>query len=354
MKKTWMALVLAAGMISALATTAMPVYASADDGDGVLIYQETFDEYVDQADGEKTLSEIGWVAQTTADGAYHNPTAVLTISGGRLQVANTGNDSYYLMLTEEDMAAYSGKTVTIQYDVEYTTASNSSRYLCILGNYNGQNYNSFHFRNRGDGNNQAHIGGSWKTYDAVNAATDAYASGDDNTKGTSIAMRLLGQKLNTGEMAFSGVPVTIRYVLHATDGPTVYMKLAEEPESAFVCVSMPDANADMSIYNSWDAAAICFKVGGAQDGYVDNIAVWTGDGDFPQPEPEVVETTAEEIEPAEPSEDENGSEEGDGAVEDGGAVEKVKEPHTIVNKVAVWAVALFGGWVILKKEKERS
>lgn len=349
MKKTWMALFLAAGMLWAMA---MPVYASAEDGDGVLIYQETFDDYTDQTDGEKTLAEIGWVAQSKDDGAYYNPTAVLTITEGQLQIANTGNDSYYLMLTEEDMAAYDGKTITIQYDVTYTTAGNSSRYLCILANYNGQNYNSFHFRNRGDGNNQAHIGGNWKTYDAINAATDAYSGGDDNTKGTSIAMRLLGQKLDTGAMAFSGVPVTIRYVLHATEGPTVYMKLAEDSESAFVCVSMPDAGADMSVYNSWDANAICFKVGGSQNGYLDNIAVWTGDGDFPQPEPEVEETVAVETEPTEPSEGEPA--EGDGAAEVDAEAEKVKEPHTIVNKVAVWAVALLGGWVILKKEKERS
>jgi len=351
MKKTLIALFLVVGMIAAMA---VPAFASEKNGDGVLIYQENFDAYADQPDSNKALEQIGWVAQTKEDAAYSNPTATLTISGGRLEVLNTGNDSYYLMLTEEDMAAYTGETITIQYDVEYTTASNSSRYLCILANYNGQNYNSFHFRNRGDGNNQAHVSGSWKTYDAIDVTTDVFAAGDDASKGTSIAMRLLGQKFSANTMAFSGVPVTIRYVLHATDGPSVYMKLADDPESAFVCVSAPDVNADLSVYNSWAANAICFKVGGAQNGYVDNIAVWTGDGNFPQPEPEVEETTVAESDPTEPSEDTPAEGESDGADEGETKPEKVKEPHTIVNKIAICALALFGGLVIVKKGKERS
>lgn len=352
MKKTWITLLLAAVLLCA---AAMPSYASEQDGAGVLIYQETFDSYTDQTDTAQVLAQIGWTAQTRADGAYTDPVAKLMLSDGRLEVANTGNDSYYLMLTDEQMRQYAGQTITIQYELTYTTAANTSRYLCILANYSGQNYNSFHFRNRGDGNNQVHIGGSWRTYDAANPVTDAYASGNDGTNGSSIAMKLLGQKLNSNVAAFSELPVTIRYVLPATGGPSVYMKLAEDGEDKFVCVSVPDAAADTTTYGSWDAYAVCFKVGGAQNGYVDNIAIWTGDGDFPQPEPEVSETETDsgEVAPSEPAEPSapDADAEADAPAE---REAKVREPHTIVNKIALWSVALLGGFVIYKKEKGRA
>lgn len=348
MKKRWMSLLIAAAMLCAVV---LPVSASEETQEakknGVLIYEEAF-EYDDELDHNATLAKLGWEPQTKAMGAYTDPTAVVSLQGGKLSVLGA-SDTYFLMLTEEDMAAYAGQTITIQYDVEYTTASNTSRYFCILANYSGQSYNSFHFRNAGNANNQAHINGSWVTYDAYNASTDASATATDNGNGTSVAMKLLGKKYNSNDSAFSGVPVTVRYILDPDAGTAVYMKKAEDPEDAFTLVSVHDSSAQgASLYGTWNANAICVKIGGQQNGTIDNIAVWTGNGNYPQPEPEPEETTPEETEAATSS--------GDEEPKDNEAVEeepkKVKEPQTIVNKMAVWAIALFGGWIILKKGKD--
>ena len=350
MKKMSLALLLAVLLcISILPVSAEgePVAAEVKD---TVIYEQKFD-LPDEADHKTALATLGWVEQTKEMGAYTNPTATVAISDGRLLVTGA-SDTYFLMLNEEQMAPYDGKAITIQYDVEYTTASNTSRYFCILANYAGQKYNSFHFRNAGNGNNQSHIDGSWLTYDAYNAATDAYAAATDGTNGSSIAMKLLGKKYDSGTGVFSGVPVTIRYVIDPASGIAVFMKLAEQGEDAFQMVSVQDPAGDATAsFGTWNANAICVKIGGTQNGYIDNIAVWTGTGNYPQPEPEPEETVAPEEGTTEPSEETG--EEPDGEEEsEPEEPKKVKEPQTIVNKIAVWAVALFGGWIIVKKGKE--
>lgn len=346
MKKTVFAILLASALLCACL---LPISASepAKDTKGTLIYEETFD-YADETDHKTVLAQLGWVEQTKKMGAYTDPTAVLALTDGRLLVAGA-SDTYYLMLDEEKMAPYAGETITIQYDMEYTTASNTSRYFCILANYAGQKYNSFHFRNAGNGNNQTHYDGSWLTYDAYNATTDAYAAATDGDNGSSIAMKLLGSKYNSGKAAFSELPVTVRYVISPTEGISVYMKLAEQEESEFTLVSVQDPAGDASPkFGSWNANAICVKIGGTQNGYFDHIAVWTGSGDYPQPEPEPEETVAEDPVSEEPAEETPEVEEPEEEKEP----QKVKEPQTIVNKIAIWAVALFGGWIIIKKGKE--
>ena len=346
MKKRWFALLLAAGLLFA---AAVPVAASEETAEekkpAGLIYEETF-TYENEVDHAKTLTTLGWEEQTKAMGAYTDPTAKISLADGRLAITGS-KDTYFLMLTEEQMADYAGKTITIQYDVEYTTAGDASRYFCILANYAGLRYNSFHFRNNGTANNQVHYDSGWHTYDAPGTAADAYAAARDDGQGSSVAMKLLGQKYN-GQTLFSGVPVTIRYVLDPSSGTSVYMKKAEAPESDFVLVSAHDpAGEGVSFYGSWSANAVCVKIGGQQNGYIDNIAVWLGNGDYPQPEAEEVEPQPEESVPEEPAtetpEEETPAEE---------KPQKVKEPQTIVNKIAIGAVALFGGWIIVKKGKE--
>lgn len=354
MKKRWISVILAATMLCA---ATLPVTASGEETTASsvtknpdLIYEETFD-YADVANHKDALAQLGWEEQNKSMGAYADPTAKVAISGRRLAVTGS-SDTYYLMLSEEDMADYAGKAITIQYDVEYTTATNTSRYFCILGNYAGRKYNSFHFRNSGTGNNQVHYDGSWYNYDAYSASTDAFAPATDTQTGSSIAMKILGKAYNSSVSAFSGIPVTIRYVLDPEAGTAVYMKKAEEAEDKFVLVSVHDPNADGGAhYQTWQANAICVKIGGAQNGYMDNIAVWLGTGDYPQPIP-VVEETDEEETPVESSADEETETPAEESVETE-KPKKVREPQTIVNKIAVWAVALFGGWIILKKEKEK-
>ena len=351
MKKILSAL-LAALLLTAsiLPVAATEEAASAEIKPGTMIYEQNFD-MPDEADQTAALAQLNWTVQTKALKAYTDPTANIVISDGRLQVTGA-SDTYYLMLTEEQMAPYDGKTITIQYEMEYTTASNASRYFCILANYAGQKYNSFHFRNSGNGNNQAHIDGSWVNYDAYNPSTDIFAPATDTDTGSSIAFKLLGTKYNSNKMLFSGVPVTVRYVLDPSAGISVYMKLAEKSEEDFVLVSATDPAADGSArYGTWGANAICLKIGGQQNGYIDNIAIWTGSGDYPQPEPE--ETVPEETEAVEESTEPEQTEEPEEEKEPE-KPKKVREPQTIVNKIAIWAVALFGGFIIYKKGKEEN
>lgn len=348
MKKILFVVLLAATLISA---AVLPAAASEAIG-GELIYEQKFD-MPDEPDQAALLAQLNWTVQTKAMGAYTDPTAQLSVSEGRLQVVGS-KDTYYLMLTEEQMAPYDGKTITIQYDMEYTTAGDVSRYFCILANYAGQRYNSFHFRNSGTANNQAHFDGAWVTYDAYNATTDAYAAANDSNNGSSIAMKLLGMKFVSGQTRFSGVPVTVRYVLDPDAGISVHMKLAEQDEGAFVLVSVQDPAADgNSYYRTWNANAICLKIGGSQNGFIDNIAVWTGNGNYPQPVEETTEAVTESAEePTEPEQPTEETPETENETEK--KPEKVREPQTIVNKIAIWAVALFGGFIILKKGKEEN
>ena len=351
MKKIIFALLTAALLAASILPIAAEEGAATEIKPGTMIYEQNFD-MPDAADQATALAQLNWTAQTKAMKAYSDPTANIVISDGRLQVTGA-SDTYYLMLTEEQMAPYDGKTITIQYDMEYTTASNTTRYFCILANYAGQKYNSFHFRNNGTGNNQAHIDGSWVNYDAYNPSTDIFAPANDTDTGSSIGYKLLGKKYNSNKMLFSGVPVTVRYVLDPSAGIAVYMKLAEKSEEDFVLVSATDPAADGTArYGTWDANAICLKIGGQQNGYIDNIAIWTGSGDYPQPEPEEVVTEESESaeEATEPEQTVEEPEEEKAPEEP----KKVREPHTIVNKIAIWAVALFGGFIIYKKGKEEN
>ena len=339
-----------------IASAVLPAAASEDTASDTaavfqpeIIYEQNFD-MPDESDEAKALAQLSWTVQTKAMGAYTDPTAKISIADGRLAVVGA-SDTYYLMLTEEQMAAYDGKTITIQYEMEYTTAKDASRYFCILANYAGQKYNSFHFRNSGSANNQAHLDGGWRTYDAYNPSIDAYAAATDSGNGSSISMKLLGKKFESNVTHFSGIPVTVRYVLDPDAGISAYMKLAEHDEGAFVLVSVPDPNGDATpYYRTWDANAICLKIGGSQNGYIDNIAIWTGNGNYPQP---VEETTVEETETVEePTESEQITEEPADEPETEKEPEKVREPQTIVNKIAICAVALFGGFIVYKKGKQ--
>ena len=124
-----------------LCAAILPVSASEESAegkkDGVLIYEETFD-YADELDHNATLTQLGWEAQTQAMGAYTDPTAVVSLQDGKLSVLGA-KDTYFLMLNEEDMAAYDGMAITIQYDMEYTTASTQAAISAFLPTMRARN-----------------------------------------------------------------------------------------------------------------------------------------------------------------------------------------------------------------------
>ncbi len=265
--------------------------------DGMMLYYEDFSSYGDIHDLDGTLSALGWVIQTTdRDYAYSDWTAGLSLENGALVVNNyrpdegfKGKDSYALILGEdymEPIAEYGD--YTLQYDVTYTDASNYKRYICLLTDYCGDAYNSYHFRIGGYANNQAHLGDTWYTFDAVDPTQDLSAKLTENNpeQGTTIAYKLLGIdtpiKDDSAIENFRNVTVTIR-IQHDNDlGNIIYMKTAQMED--FVCVSMPRTDADG--YNAWETVVgmpgLAFKVGAAINGTMDNIIMWAGLGEMPE------------------------------------------------------------------------
>ncbi len=265
--------------------------------DGMMLYYEDFSSYGEITDHDATVEALGWIIQTMADDyAYSDWTAGLSIENGALMVNNyrpeegfKGTDSYALMLNEEYMEHINEYgDYTLQYDVTYFDASNYKRYICLLTDYYGDTYNSYHFRIGGYGNNQGHIYDQWVTYDVQDPAQDQAANptANDPAKGTTIAYRLLGIdtpiKDDTAIENFRGVTVTIR-IQHDRDlGNIIYMKTADMEN--FVCVSMPrtDATGAVDWENITGVGGLAFKVGAAINGTMDNIAMWAGLGEMPE------------------------------------------------------------------------
>ena len=264
--------------------------------DGMMLYYEDFSKYGDIEDNAAALEALGWVIQTKdEDYAYSDWTASVAIKDGKLNVTNydaaagfKGKDSYALMLGEDYMkpiAAYGD--YTLQYDVTYTDANNYKRYICLLTDYYGDTYNSYHFRIGGYANNQGHVFGQWVTYDEVNPDVDLSAklTANDPAQGTTIAMKLLGIDTPIKDDAaienFRNVTVTIRIQHDADLGNIIYMKTADMAD--FICVSMPTETAEGSV--EWDnvegSPGLAFKVGGAINGTMDNVALWAGLGEMP-------------------------------------------------------------------------
>ena len=277
--------------------TVAPTEPTAEITDGMMLYYEDFSAYGEIDNLNDTITELGWVIQTVADDyAYSDWTADLAIRDGALLVTNyrpeedfKGKDSYALMLTEEYMEAINKYgDYTLQYDVTYFDASNYKRYICLLTDYYGDTYNSYHFRIGGYANNQGHVYGKWATYDVKDIAQDLACNLTENDPavGTTIAKKLLNIdtpiKDDSAMDNFRNVTVTIR-IQHDYDlGNIIYMKTADMPE--FVCVSMP--RIDASGAADWDTVVgvggLAFKVGAAINGTMDNIALWAGLGEMPE------------------------------------------------------------------------
>ena len=259
--------------------------------DGVMVYYEDFSSYGDVEGKDGVISALGWRVLTVGeDGAPSDWTAELTLKDGALHVRNysddgsfKGSDGYALILDDAYMARVEKYgTYTLQYDVTYGTALNHKRYLNFVTEYGGGSYNSYHFRVGGYGNNQIYANGNWFTYDAADE-DDLFAAQKKTTEDrTTIAYKLLGRTEEPGDNyidMFKDVTVTVR-VIRGKERADILMKTADMED--FVRVSKYNEMGDA--YGQEDeltGSAVCFKTGGAINGYVDNIAIWTGDGDMP-------------------------------------------------------------------------
>lgn len=245
---------------------------------GTLIYKETFDG-ITAADTDASLKALGWskVEKLT------KYTANLSIKDGKLIIANEAadsNDSYALMMDDEYLKNVCNADYTYQYDVTYTGAGNTSRYVSLLCNYDGNNnYNTVDMRIRGDGYNQTRRGDQWIHY---NNTTCPIRATDD----TAAITQLFGEKFDANGMLLKGKTITIRVETSIEKGPTVYVN----------GIMMSDMQANKDKWNTIDAYAMCFKASKLIGAEIDNIMVWTGTADEPLPiveeetEPEAAQT----------------------------------------------------------------
>ena len=273
---------------------------------GIIIFEEHFD-YANDNDTASVLNTIGWTKLTKEkDGVYNETDAEFAIIDGRLYYDNwdaeglpegdtrvRGADGYYQidMLNQEYMEQYVAGKYTLQYELEYVDSKNISRYAMLITecSADGECYNSFMPRIGGYGNYQCHYQGSWKTYDKFDPATDMYAASTATdadsaaTKGTPICYKLLGKYYDKNEPhMLANMKITIRLQWEPGAGHHVYMKVGDMQE--FVEVSYPHPDGDgLKHIDKWEGYAVRFKLGAAIDGYIDNIMMWTGWGEKPDP-----------------------------------------------------------------------
>lgn len=269
------------------AETEPPEIPTPEIADGLMVVNYDFDTLPDTEGNDAVAALLGWQIRNRSDGALTDNTTVYSIEGGKLKLVNyndgaiDGGDSYMLVAGDDYMKPAAVGSYTIQYDVNYLAASKPDRYICMIANYGGCDiYNSFHLRIRGTANSQVRFS-SWSTYDAK--GSEFYAAGTDtDSTGSSIANKLYGLTYDSSASPLIGKDLTIRWVLDAEAGPSVYIRDNASATGEFICVSKADAGAGgMAYWGLLDGYAIALKTGGKVDGYVDNIKVWTGTGDEP-------------------------------------------------------------------------
>jgi len=253
--------------------------------DGTLIYYEDFDDSHDLSRVTQIVNEFGYrVLSKSVHGAYSDNSTKYRVTeykdGKALYLENNtvnGTDSYFEILSAAEMGYIHEKNYTVQYDVEYADADSTNRYITLANGYGGSFYYSFFLRNGGIGDYQCHYSGNWYDLDGEESS----AKGKD-----SIAYKLLGKEYDKENQVFKGVSLSVRHVVDWQNGGSVYIRV-NDPNSyskgEWVLVSRASDTSDGYAYWNTDcgSAALVLKTGGKQNGYIDNIAVWTGTGDEP-------------------------------------------------------------------------
>ena len=270
--------------------------------EAVWVYAEDFNSYGDTPLALDTLDLLGWT-KLTADGdnAYSESDVAFALRGGRLYFDNLdtaedtfgdgtltrGKDAYYTIdpLNDDYMKPVVSGKYTLQYDLEYVGAANVKRYAALITEFSDdlQCYHSFHLRIGGTANHQIHYYGAWKDCSYPDPATDLNPAAADPTgaEGTPLLQKLLGKDiaLHGDDMNLANVRLTVRLQWEPWVGHHVYVKTAAMTD--FIKVSAPDPRAVGTQYVGWDGYAAALKIGGAIEGYLDNIFIWTGWGEQP-------------------------------------------------------------------------
>ncbi len=278
-----------ASIIFGKETSLVPMLPNEKDAeDGTLIYYENFDDKTATTNSGTVMSQLGWTVLNDKDGALTDNTATYNISnynsGKALYINNNvdgGTDSYVQMLTSEQMGSFYEGNYTLQYDLEYTGASDASRYINILLGYSGDSYFTYHFRNSGYSNNQLRYRTAWYWCDDINSTESGSNTGD-----AAVTQKLLGTAYNSSQQTFNNVKVSVRYVVDRVNGNSVYMRTldkstASKGEWVLISKAAADPATDHLMDKEMYSPAVALKVGGKQNGYIDNIMLWTGTGEEP-------------------------------------------------------------------------
>ncbi len=254
--------------------------------DGTVLYYEDFESRTLSDDSNATAEQLGWTIENTSTGAFDDNTALYSVvsygSGKALYINNNksgGTDSYVKLLTDAQMGYFHERNYTVQYDVQYADAADSSRYLSMLLGYSGSKHMYFYLRNGGIGANVVQIDSSRLTVDGGAYASNASAP-------NSIADKLIGVGYDGTTQLLSGMALSIRYVVDWENGCSVYIRTKDTSTTSggqWVLVSKLAADSAGASYFNPETfeAALALKTGGKQNGYIDNIILWTGTGDEP-------------------------------------------------------------------------
>lgn len=240
---------------------------------GTVIYYEDFN-YANTAGNSNVLSTLGWALAEE----YRTNTATYSIIGGKLLCDSTDTsattDSYVTVLDDEAMSEVVKGDYTIAYKLNYVTATDYTKYSCLVYNYNGyKSYNTANVRIAGFGYNQVRAY-SWYSYDD---SESSYYMPSTNTN--SISYKLFGVYPATATASVGtaypmvGKEITVRIAVDIDAGTTVYVN--------GVKVSAPAKYKELFMSSQVYASAIALKNTAGVKAYMDDFVVYTGLGDIP-------------------------------------------------------------------------
>lgn len=255
---------------------------------GLMVYYEDFDSYnEDVSDKNAVATKLGWTILNKGDYSVANDNdASYAIENNRLKITTNYSaekedvlyDSYVLIANSEYMASAGRGDYTIQYDVEYTSDTKSSQYINLLSNFKDiNNFNSVLFRVSGIADNEVCCNEVWYDNDVKGSDYDA-----DGTGARSAVYKITDGEVRNNSTAMLNRSFTVRIQVSKDEGIRVYAKDNNREGADFVCISKADKSANgWPYWNSIDAYAICLRARIGIEGYIDNIAIWTGLDDMP-------------------------------------------------------------------------
>lgn len=269
----------------------LPVSATSGNTDGEvvkrnIIYSESF-SYPDTVGNENVESITGFRVLSNDEGeARRNSSAVYSLWDGRLRVNNhenvNGNDSFLLLLDEEDAREIYEDSFSLQYELEYTSCSDNARYLAIATHYNkdaSANYSSFQIRSAGYAESRCRVGRLWHDYDVPG---DNYAPDKDDGDSTHTLLYKLTGESYDGSVRMNNISLTVRVEYEkGAPGPRAYVR-NNGAGGDFVLISEPSEESAGHRYytdGTLEGRCIVLAVGGAVDGYIDNIVIYRGVGE---------------------------------------------------------------------------